>query len=634
MTRTVSNVGRLIAGLLVCTLALPMAAGAQGGEIQILEVDNTNHPRIELRVAIPPELGTGPLSGSDFALAEEGITQPAAVTAETNQVQVVLAIDTSGSMKPTGALAVAKAAASQLIQSLPEEARVGVIGFGSEVLVAAPMTAEKTAAIDAIASLDFSGDTALWDSLIEASSLFEADDDQSSLFVVVLTDGTNDGGAALQSDAVSALEQAGASIYAIGLQTAATDFTELESVVDEIGGGFRTAEGTEALAEVFTDLSDRLNNRYRITFDAAGTGEREVILSVATEGGLAVTRQVLDLGGTPDAIAEDEVVAQNWPSQLGSRTAPGVTGIGQNWVLWAGAGFLFVALAIIALVMLRPAVQVRMAGAAPTPDNVSGLTQKLSSSAERFMAGSESGGRLDASLDAAGMEIRPGEIVVLTGALMLAISMLIGWASTPLVGILAAAIVPMVSWAVVSRKLRKRRDEFAEQLSDTLNIMAGALRAGRGLPQCIDLVAQEADSPTSDEFRRVIIESRIGRDITVSLQSVAQRMDNVDFYWFAEAVGINRELGGDLAEVLDNIGSLVRDRTKMKMHVKALAAEGRLSAMVLIILPILLFFYLQIVNPEYGGRLLNGPGLVMLALGMVAMGAGSLWIRNLVRLDY
>ncbi len=506
-------------------------------------------------------------------LAEEGITQPAAVVAETNQIQVALAIDTSGSMRPNGALDVAKQAASQLIQSLPDEARVGVVGFGSEVLVAAPMTTDKGATIDAIEALDFSGDTALWDSLVAASDLFDADT-QSSLFVVVLTDGTNDGGSAQQADAVLALEQAGASIYAIGLQTAATDFTELESVVDDIGGGFRTADGTGALAEVFTDLSDRLNNRYRITFDAAGTGEREVILSVATEGGLGVTRQVIDLGGTPEAVVDEELVAQNWPSQLGSRTAPGVTGIGQNWVLWVGTGFLFVALAVIAFVMLRPAVQVRMASAAPNRDNVSGLTQRLSTSAERFMAGSDSGGRLDTALDAAGMEIRPGEIVVLTGASMLAVSMLVGWASTPLVGILAAAIVPGVSWAVVSSKLRRRRDNFAEQLGDTLNIMAGALRAGRGLPQAIDLVAQEADSPTSDEFRRVIIESRIGRDLTDSLQSVADRMDNIDFRWLAEAVGINRELGGDLAEVLDNIGSLVRDRAKMRLHVKALRGRG------------------------------------------------------------
>jgi tight adherence protein B len=250
------------------------------------------------------------------------------------------------------------------------------------------------------------------------------------------------------------------------------------------------------------------------------------------------------------------------------------------------------------------------------------------------MVGSERARRLDRGLDAAGLQLRPGELVVavVAGAF---VAGLFGLAlGGVLLGLLLVALSPVAAATIVSRRLRKRREAFAEQIGDTLMILSGALRAGRGLTQAIDLVAEEAPEPTCTEFQRVLIETRIGRDLTDAMGDVADRMQSEDFGWLTEAVAVNRDMGGDLAEVLDNIGGVVRSRNQIARQVRAMSAEGRMSGWVLLALPVLLFGYMMLVNPEYIGELLQGAGLVLLAIGVALMGVGALWIRKLVDLDY
>ena len=638
-----TRVRRLVqAAAALCALAivLPSAALAQTEEpeIQLLSVDNTQHPRIELLVAIPPEMGDGPLVGTDFALTEAGNPRPALVQAERDSIEVVITIDTSGSMRPGDALGRAKEAAKQLVNGLPETARIGVVGFGSTVLVASPLSTDRAVTNQAIDSLTFSGDTALWDALAQSSQLFDPAV-TSGRYVVILSDGVDDGSVTSQADALAQLQGAGTSLYAIGLNTGSADFTALEASVATVGGGFDTAEDTDALGALYASVAARLASRYRLLFDAGGTGEQEMVIAVATTEGLATLRQVIDLGGTPVVAATPSTVRTDFPAELRSSVAPRVLGLGRGWSLYLGAGTFFGAFALLAYGLLRPETRVRLATSSQAAGpavaaGVGGLPQRITSATDRALAGSDRGSQLDRTLDSAGMEMRPGELVVLVAVLTVIVGLGLGAVTTYFVGLLAAIFVPVIAWLVVARKLRKRREAFGDQLGDTLTILAGALRAGRGLPQALELIAEEADSPTRDEFRRVIIESRVGRDITQSLMDVGTRMKNEDFGWLAEAVGINRELGGDLAEVLDNIGSIVRDRNKLKMQVRALSAEGRLSGYILVAIPVLIFGYISAVNPGYSAELLHGTGLVMLIVGIVAIGLGGLWIRNLAKLNY
>jgi tight adherence protein B len=205
----------------------------------------------------------------------------------------------------------------------------------------------------------------------------------------------------------------------------------------------------------------------------------------------------------------------------------------------------------------------------------------------------------------------------------------------PIVGVvLAAATVGGFQFAIHHRTTKRRR-AFADQLGDTLQLLASNLRAGHSLAQAIDALAQETDPPTSDEFSRLLFETRLGRPLPESLRSVAERVDNEDFTWVVQAIEIHREVGGDLADVLDKVAGTIRDRARVRRQVDALAAEGRLSALILFILPFGMAGLLRITNPEYLHDLTNtSTGQLMIAVGIGLLVVGGLWLRKLSRIVY
>ena len=146
----------------------------------------------------------------------------------------------------------------------------------------------------------------------------------------------------------------------------------------------------------------------------------------------------------------------------------------------------------------------------------------------------------------------------------------------------------------------RRRAKFADQLDDTLQLIAGGLRAGHGLIRSGRRGrAATPTRPTSEELARVVNETRLGRDLADALAVTAQRMQSDDFEWVAQAIAINRETGGNLAEVLDQVGKTIRERNQIRRQVSALSAEGRLSAIVLVALPIVVFLFLAVIQPTY-----------------------------------
>ena len=148
-----------------------------------------------------------------------------------------------------------------------------------------------------------------------------------------------------------------------------------------------------------------------------------------------------------------------------------------------------------------------------------------------------------------------------------------------------AAMVVVISYLIVQRKVRKRQEAFADQLEQTLPLMAGSLRAGFSVTQAIDAVARESDEPTASEFRRVVVETRLGRDTDEALGALAERVESEDFRWVVQAIEIHRQVGGDLSEVLDNVYATIRDRNGVRRQIQALSGEGKLSAIILFVLP-------------------------------------------------
>ncbi|NNL69254.1 MAG: type II secretion system protein F [Acidimicrobiia bacterium] len=243
--------------------------------------------------------------------------------------------------------------------------------------------------------------------------------------------------------------------------------------------------------------------------------------------------------------------------------------------------------------------------------------------------------RVNSALERAGVALRPGEFIVMVVSAVLAASATGFILAGPLLALALAMIVTLVVPMWLSSKARERSLLFNEQLGDTLQLMSASLRAGYGLMQAIDAVAEEAPSPTAEEFGRIKIENHLGRDLDDSLKATADRVTSEDFRWVAEAIEIHRQIGGDLAEILDAVNETIRDRNRIRRRIKSLSAEGRISAVILSMIPIVLAILITFINPSYIGELPEtGAGQVLIVFGFFAWLGAVFWMRRIVRLIF
>ncbi len=653
LVRTASGVAVLLLACLVLVLPAsaqedkPATVEQLDDQVQILSATVDEEGAVaELVVAIPPSMGEVAPDASNFALLQGGGRRGLLVEQIRDEVDVVLVIDTSGSMRG-GPIAAARSAALDFVVQMPDEARVAVIGFGPTPDVASEFTRDRADSSAAISSLNAAGETALWDGLVAAGTLTE-DRGRSARYIVVLSDGADTVSSASLDDAVGAISSntAPVGLYVVTLETPESDHTALVEAADRLNGQVLTTGNTEDLEALYSEIAGRLQNRYSIRFRPS-TAE-DIVLSIAVDGSIATARTTLsDLSQAAIAETSSESGGTDTvPQDLNGTASPllgsvivGEPGLlGSSAGLWVGAITMFFALCIVMGFIAVPAMKVQPVAAARSADprgRASAINERLSAAADRLIREKDDSGTVDRALDAAGLDLRAGEFVVLAGVSMVSGGLVLSLLFGQLVGIISVGLIGLVAVGYVNLRIRKRRNRFADQLQNTISIMTGSLRAGRGLPQAIEMVAQEAGSPTSEEFRRVIVETRVGRDPIASLDAVAERMDSVDLEWIAQAIAINRDLGGDLIELLENVARTVRDRNRLALQVRSLSAEGRASGWVIMALPIAMYAYLRLVNPSYISLLhTTTPGLVASVIGIVAMIIGGLWIRKLVNIRF
>lgn len=310
-----------------------------------------------------------------------------------------------------------------------------------------------------------------------------------------------------------------------------------------------------------------------------------------------------------------------------------MTGDSATWALVAGVALVSAAMLVLALGLLgfRPP-RARGLGLRPQRFGLAGTAARAEQLGDGMLRQRGGAPALADALDAAGLNVRPGEVVVIVSVASV-VALVGGWLLAALiVGLILAAVVPVTAKAVLSHLAHRRRSRFTDQLSETLQMLAGSLRAGHGLAQSIDTVAREAESPTSEEFRRLTVETRLGRDLNEALWALAARVKSPDFEWVVQAVGIHREVGGDLAEVLDSVASTIADRNRLRRHVAALTAEGRLSGWVLMVMPFAVGAMMAVTNRSYLNVLFTSTkGLVLVGLGAVFMAAGATWLRRIAK---
>jgi tight adherence protein B len=295
--------------------------------------------------------------------------------------------------------------------------------------------------------------------------------------------------------------------------------------------------------------------------------------------------------------------------------------------------------------------------AAVRPDDFAGrLTRRIDRYGSRHVAGAEDAGlarlasrlmapvlrlgefeeHLALRLDLAGIKLGPAEWVLAggSGSVVLALALIVFFGNV-ILGALAGGLVGWLGMRMgLNFKIRRRRAKFADQLPDMLQFISGSLRSGFSLGQAMDAAVREDTQPIASELARALAESRIGVDLQDALDQVAERMESADLRWTVIAIRIQRETGGNLAEVLGNTVETMRERAYLRRHVRALSAEGRLSGYILVSLPLFIAGWLFLTRRSYVAVLYSSvPGFILLGFAGLMIGGGALWMRKLIKVE-
>lgn len=200
--------------------------------------------------------------------------------------------------------------------------------------------------------------------------------------------------------------------------------------------------------------------------------------------------------------------------------------------------------------------------------------------------------------------------------------------------LICALSLPVIVWVFLLTLISKRRTAFTEQLSDCLTTVANALRAGYSFQQAVDVVAKEMEPPISDEFAHVANDVAMGINLDEALEQMARRVESSDFDLVVTAVMIQREIGGNLAQVLDSISDTIIERIRMKREISALTAQGRLSAIVLLLLPFFVGAFMYVFNHDQFILLFEETsGQIALAVSLIMEVIGIFVIKKIIDID-
>jgi tight adherence protein B len=284
---------------------------------------------------------------------------------------------------------------------------------------------------------------------------------------------------------------------------------------------------------------------------------------------------------------------------------------------------------------LATLVEAELAEPTTNPESLAELMEKAGMLAERMLSRTSTLDRIQLLLTRAGYRLRPGEFVGIVSVCAVVIGTLT-WilSSSIFVGGAFAAASGLSAVAFVSRKSRTRILKIEEQLPTILELLAGSLEAGSSVLHAFELVVEEGDPPLAHEFARVVAETKVGRPLLESLEALATRIGSRDLDWTVEAIRIQQQSGGKLAETLRVLAEFMRARIEVRGEVRALSAEARLSGKVLTALPICIGLFMFGFRRSYFEPLYaTSFGRAMLVAGALGIVAGSWWMRRLVRVE-
>jgi tight adherence protein B len=575
------------------------------------------------------------LTAGDIVVLENGLgvdnvsLVPATLTAN-RTFGVILVIDASNSMKGA-AISDALAAARAFARHRTRTEALGVITFNRSVRLAVSPTTDP-ARIDSALRVapPLAEETSLYDAAVKALAVLRAAKIAAGS-VVLLTDGADTHSHESLGQVVTEARAAGVRVFAVGLRSPQYKPEPLQRLAAATGATYAEAASPASLKGIYASLSEQLAREYLLRYRSLATPTTTVRVTVAVAGQPAFASASYRTPTLP------EVGTGPFHRSLADRFISSTVSMAAISLVAA----LLVALAVSTPLRrrrteLRRRVGEFVAVGAPRearPEHARApLSAQAFGMAERVLERMGWWERFREEVEIAEFPVAPAPLAVGTAAGTLLLAVLLG--SLAPVAALFALALPVVVRVLVKRRLRGKRERFADQLPDNLLVLAASLRAGHSFAMGLSAVVDEAEEPSRSEFRRAIADEQLGVPIEEALVRVSRRMDNADLEQVALVAALQRETGGNTAEVLDTVAQTVRERFELRGLVRTLTAEGRMSQWILTGLPIAVALIVTLLSPGYLKPLFTTRGgETMLGLCIALWIFGFVLIRRILDIE-
>jgi tight adherence protein B len=610
----------------LAALALGSASAAAGGQgFELTPAAEAKFPNRAFVLTLPTEMA---LPTGGVQVRENGeIVEGASVTPageEEGQSAVVLVIDATLTMR-SPAIDNAIAAARAFAARRSPNQQLAIVTFNRRTTVLLPFSTNQAEIDKALASTpSLACCTPLYNAVDEAISLLEQSGVPAGA-IVALSDGADNASSVSPGEVIARARKSHVRIFSVGLRSKAFRPELLQELAAKTDGEYSGADSSEGLAPIFDRLGQRLAGEYIIRYRSGAQAGDKVHVSVTVDGleGVATNVYVSPSAGSTPEGPFHRSLADTFLHSAGSMVAASVVSA--------------LLLAFAFILLLRPrsrSVRARMAefvSVAPPDEKAAQRRADVLALAEKSFEEAKWWTRFKEELEIAGIRMPAIQIVLWTSVA----TVFAAWFLYTVGGSIAFAPlgfgIPFVVRSAINRALERERRQFADQLPDNLQVLSSALRAGHSLVGALSVVVEDCPEPSRSEFRRVVADEQLGVPLEEALGVVARRMASVDVDQVALVSALQRETGGNTAEVLDRVAENVRGRFELRRLVQTLTAQGRMSRWIVSFLPVGLLGLLTLINPEYMAPLYTHAfGRVLLVVAALMVIAGSLVIKRIV----
>jgi len=601
---------------------LAASAGAADGP-GLTEAKGSKFPNRAFVISLPTNRV---LSASDIEVTENGgpvadVSLLSAFQADTRAFGIVLVIDSSESMagRPIqSAMAAARAFASR---RSPKQ-QLALVTFNGKPNVVLPFTTSVDQIEAALLRVpEVSYGTHIYDAVAKAEELL-ADARIASGSILVLSDGADTGSLSKEADVAAAARAAHIKLFTIGLKSAHFEPTALTSLAAGGGGEYAFAVSTDRLAPLFDELGGRLSQQYVLRYKSfvGPAVPVRVHVNIPGLGGASAAYKTPALPVTTVAPYHRSIADRFWTSPI---------------VMVLLALLVAAILAVLAVAVLEP----RRSG---LPKRMAEFVSVPGIQTHERPSGSLAGGqqdqqahgplaRLDETLEIANIRASASSLIVGTIVATILAFLLLAAALGSIWWALFAFLVPLGVREYVNRTLSRRRNQFAEQLPDALQVISSALRSGHSFAGSLAVVVETASEPMKTEMQRVVADEQLGVPLEQALAVVSRRMASRDLQQVGLVAELQREAGGNSSEVVDRVAETIRERFELRRLVKTLTVQGRMSRWIVSALPVGIVLVLQVINPHYLHPLVaHTGGQILLGFAIALCIAGSLVIKKIV----